>query len=202
MTLLLSCTLVGCSGGGGSDGSTSGSSSNKVSLTSGYQYTEDGAWGYKSENGRTYFQRACDKYTFSVKGELSDDPYDERDGEVTCKVEDNSGTFGLALRVNKDSNGNITNDKEVVDEMLRYKEMGGMKWNFYDISDNITADVDPNAFTANSGAMELMDSDGYLFIKYSDRSKAAKSSKDSVITLTEEEVREMAKNFEFYGVQE
>ena len=76
MALLLSMTLVGCSGGGGSYDEQSGVTTFKMDWNSGFTTTENAAWAYKESNGKLYIKRTCDNFAFSIKngtncGEIS-----------------------------------------------------------------------------------------------------------------------------------
>ena len=76
MTLLLSCTLVGCSGSGGSYDEQSGVTTSKMDWNSGFTNTGNGAWAYKEADGKLYIKRTCDNFAFSIKngtncGEIS-----------------------------------------------------------------------------------------------------------------------------------
>lgn len=82
MTLLLSCTLVGCSGGGGSYDEQSGVTTSKMDWNSGFTTSPDGAWACKESGGNLYIKRVSDNFAFSIKNAKNfefNDNYSELD---------------------------------------------------------------------------------------------------------------------------
>ena len=100
MALLLSCTLVGCSGGGGSYDEQSGVITSKMDWDSGFTASKDGNWQYKEADGKVYIKRTSDNFAISVRDASNPEVVDDgskRYPETEFVFDVNGEQAGLTL---------------------------------------------------------------------------------------------------------
>ena len=205
MTLLLSCTLVGCSGSGGSYDEQSGVTTSKMDWNSGFTNTENGAWAYKEADGKLYIKRTCDNFAFSIKngtnpGEISDSKKVLNNQRFAFDVNGEQAELTLWNPVYEGSVEGVDHCKSKAESMLKGIERFPSSYKTYykgTYCFEYNASKESHSFSVFNTDTE---STGYGFYVDYTPSKGDTKNSGQRYSTTSSNIEDWANDFEFYGV--